>query len=221
VVGSERFQRARFGIFAESGLRMTLLCLILPAVYEVELSKSEKESICHPATILIYARLQHKVVPERFAKTAISHMKLQIIPCLAIVALSVPLSGPAATPKASVSPAESISAGDTAAEGKMHAIPFRGVIATFDDKARIFTIAGRGNARSLKVTDTTVITKGGNPATVKDIVANEEVRGSYYKMNDGTLEAKTVKLGPLTEAEKADKEARKEKREAKKASATP
>jgi hypothetical protein len=148
-------------------------------------------------------------------------MKLHIIPCLTILALCAPLYSSAAPPKASTSPAESSSAGDATAGEKMHAIPFRGVIATFDDKARVFTIAGKGNSRSLKVTDTTVITKGGNPATVKDIVANEEVRGSYYKMNDGTLEAKTVKLGPLTEAEKADKEARKEKREAKKASATP
>jgi hypothetical protein len=131
----------------------------------------------------------------------------------------VPLASLTATPKPAYSPTEdkdeAVPSGGSA--GKMHAVPFRGTIASFDDKTRVFTIAGKETARSLKVTDTTVITKGGNPATIKDVVANEEVRGSYYKMSDGTLEAKTVKLGPLTEAEKAEKEARKEKREKKKA----
>jgi hypothetical protein len=153
-------------------------------------------------------------------------MKIQLIAGIFLVALTayLPLSSPAATPKPAYSPADENeeSAASSVSAGKMHAVPFRGTIASFDDKARIFTIAGKQSARSLKITDTTVITKGGNPATIKDIVANEEVRGSYYKMNDGTLEAKTVKLGPLTEAEKASKEARKEKREKKaEASATP
>jgi len=40
-------------------------------------------------------------------------------------------------------------------------------------------------------------------ATMKDVAANEEVRGSYWKAADGNLEARTVKLGPMTEAEKA------------------
>ena len=144
---------------------------------------------------------------------------------LVVFLLCLPLDSRAATPKPAYSPTDDKDevAPSGAYGGKMHAVPFRGTIASFDDRTRVFTIAGKGNARSLKVTDTTVITKGGNPATVKDIVANEEVRGSYYKMTDGTLEAKTVKLGPLTEAEKAEKEARKEKREKKKAepSATP
>jgi hypothetical protein len=52
----------------------------------------------------------------------------------------------------------------------------------------------------------------GAPATVKDVVANEEVRGSYWKVSDGTLEAKTVKLGPKTDAEKAADEKRKKKK---------
>ncbi len=103
---------------------------------------------------------------------------------------------------------------------KMRAIPFRGVIASVDDKARTFTIAGKQTSRSLKITETTVITKAGQLATMKDIVANEEVRGSYYKMSDGSLAGKTVKVGPLTEAEKADKEARKERRQARKAAAS-
>ena len=56
---------------------------------------------------------------------------------------------------------------------------------------------------------------------MKDVVSNEEVRGSYYKMTDGSMEAKNVKLGPLTEAEKAEKEARRAKQEEKKAGISP
>jgi hypothetical protein len=151
-------------------------------------------------------------------------MKLQTIAGILLITITVylPLSSTAASPKPSYSPTDESeeAAASGASAGKMHAVPFRGTIASFDDKTRVFTIAGKQNARSLKIIDTTVITKGGNPATIKDIVANEEVRGSYYKVSDGTLEAKTVKLGPLTEAEKATKEARKEKRESKKAEPT-
>jgi hypothetical protein len=56
---------------------------------------------------------------------------------------------------------------------------------------------------------------------MKDMVANEEVRGSYWKMSDGTLEAKTVKLGPKTDAEKAADEKRKEKKAETSAEASP
>ncbi|HEY2125316.1 MAG TPA: hypothetical protein VGG94_07620, partial [Chthoniobacterales bacterium] len=46
----------------------------------------------------------------------------------------------------------------------------------------------------------------------KDILANEEIRGSYLKEADGSLVAKTVKVGPLTEQEKAAEDALKAKR---------
>ena len=103
----------------------------------------------------------------------------------------------------------------------MRAIPFRGMIASVDDKAKTFTIAGKDISRALKITDKTIITKAGQPATMKDVVANEEVRGSYYKTPAGSMEAKFVKLGPLTEAEKAEREARRAKREEKKAAMSP
>ena len=108
-----------------------------------------------------------------------------------------------------------------ASAGKMRATPFRGMIASVDDKAKTFSIAGKDTSRVLKITDKTIITKAGQPATMKEVVANEEVRGSYYKMPDGSMDAKFVKLGPLTEAEKAEREARKAKREEKKAAISP
>lgn len=149
-------------------------------------------------------------------------MKTQILAgvCL-ILATLLSLHNAQAQPKATPAGDTAVATGDSATgAGKVRAVPFQGVIAALDERARTFTITGKGSARSFKITETTVITRAEQAATMKDIVANEEVRGSYYKMPDGSLEAKTVKLGPLTEAEQAVKDARKEKRDAKKASAS-
>lgn len=141
----------------------------------------------------------------------------------AVVAISLPSD---ARGKGSPSPdadSSAVSTANTSAigGGKMRSTPFRGMIASVDDKAKTFTIAGKDTSRVLKITDKTIITKAGQPATMKEVVANEEVRGSYYKMPDGSMEAKFVKLGPLTDAEKAEREARKAKREEKKAAVSP
>jgi hypothetical protein len=90
-------------------------------------------------------------------------------------------------------------------------LPFHGKISAADQKAKTFTIAGKEKSRVFKITDKTVMTKAGAPATMKDVAANDEVRGSYWKMADGTLEAKTVKLGPKTDAEKAADEKHKKR----------
>jgi hypothetical protein len=90
------------------------------------------------------------------------------------------------------------------------------MISAVDTKAKAFTIASKEKSRVFKIADKTVVTKAGSPATMKDVVEKEEVRGSYWKNADGSLEAKTVKLGPLSEQEKAAEEARKAKRAAKK-----
>ena len=63
--------------------------------------------------------------------------------------------------------------------------------------AKTFTITGKKESRVFKVTDKTSISKSGKAATMKDITENEEASGSYWKNADGTLEAKTVKLGPM------------------------
>jgi hypothetical protein len=128
--------------------------------------------------------------------------------------------------KGSPSPDAESSAASTAdpsatTGGKIRATPFKGMISSVDDKAKTFTIAGKENSRVLKITEKTIITKGGQPATMKEVVANEEVRGSYYKMPDGSMEAKMVKLGPLTEEEKAKREAQRAKREEKRAGISP
>ena len=143
--------------------------------------------------------------------------KLRVIAaCVAAIALCA--SGEAfAAPKKSPSPAPSPSASPvtkstaTTDATKVRAIPFRGKIAAVDQKAKTFTIAGKEKSRVFKITNRTMLTKAGAAATMKDVVVNEELRGSYWKATDGSLEAKTVKLGPMTDAEKAaaEKQAKK------------
>ena len=136
------------------------------------------------------------------------------------MASATPKTKASPTPKATTSPAKTTSspapkttttdAGKTTTDpNKARAIPFHGTISTVDNRAKTFTIAGKEHSRTFRITDKTTMTKAGQPATMKDVVANEEVRGSYWKVMDGTLEAKTVKLGPKTDAEKAADEKRK------------
>ena len=168
-----------------------------------------------PLTAQFHRRMKHKNF-------------LIIAAFFATIVISFSLHTEAAPKKAFPSPDASSSADADAspataatASGKMRATPFKGMIAAVDDKAKTFTIAGKENSRVLKITDKTIITKGGQPATMKDVVANEEVRGSCYKMPDGSMEAKMVKLGPLTEEEKAKREAQRAKREERKAGMSP
>lgn len=132
--------------------------------------------------------------------------RIQLIPvCIAALALSAPTALQAAEKKSpSPAPNASTKTAPPAAKDKTErAIPFHGMISAVDQTAKTFTIAGKEKARVFKVTDKTVLTKAGAPATLKDVLANEEVRGSYVKTADGSLEARIVKLGPLTDAEKA------------------
>src|SRR5260370_18001555 len=100
-------------------------------------------------------------------------------------------SSAAASPHATVSEAPAV--GNQAARP----IPFHGMVSAVDQNAKTFTIAGKKTSRVFKVTDNSTITKGRNAATMKDIVQNEEVSGSAWKNPDGSLEAKTVKIGTL------------------------
>ncbi len=120
--------------------------------------------------------------------------KLPLIPaCFAFAALCAPLIAKPTPPV------------ETTAE---RALPFKGTIAAVDQVAKTFTIG----KRVFQVTEKTVLTKDGAAVTMKDVMANEAVRGSYLKAADGTLEAKTVKLGPMTDAEKAEKKPSKKKK---------
>jgi hypothetical protein len=144
--------------------------------------------------------------------TACTAALVYCAPLAAFAASPTPAASPKTSPaaKTMTSPADRTTAADTTTTTKVRAIPFHGTISTVDQTAKTFTIAGKEKARVFKITDTTVITKAGAPATMTDVVANEAVRGSYVKGPDG-LEAKSVKLGPMTDAEKAEKKPSKKK----------
>jgi hypothetical protein len=110
--------------------------------------------------------------------------------CIPLLAQNPPLkaASPVATGTASL------------AKQSARPIPFHGMVSAVDQKAKTLTISGKEKSRTFKVTDKTVVRKGANAATMKDIVENEEVSGSFLKNADGTLEAKTVRLGPMEKA---------------------
>lgn len=142
--------------------------------------------------------------------------------CIAALALCLPITATAQTKKsASPAPTESASPAKTtkstetsssSSEKKPRAIPFHGTVSEVDQSAKTFTIAGKTSSRVFKVTDNTTVTKAGDSATMADISSNERVTGSYWKQEDGTLEAKTVKVGGTGgTTEKATKKTKKKK----------
>ena len=114
--------------------------------------------------------------------------------------LYAPLVAFAAEKKSSPPPA---SASASPAKESARPVPFHGMVAAVDQKAKTFTIAGKENPRVFKVTDKAALTKAGQPAKMTDITENVEVSGSYWKAADGSLEAKTVKIGPVSAGGKA------------------
>src|SRR5262245_43221058 len=80
-------------------------------------------------------------------------------------------------------------------QGKL--VPYHGIISAVDKDAKTFTIEGTRKSLVLKIIDGTPITKNGETATIDDINKDDEVSGSYLKDSDGTLLARTVKIGPV------------------------
>ena len=137
--------------------------------------------------------------------------------CVVTIAFYLPLaaqtmlrtpSSPSSSPRATASPAASPSKQST------RPIPFHGMILSVDRSTKTFTIAGKKASRAFQLTDKTSITKGGNVVSMQDIVENEEASGSYWKNPDGTFQAKTVKLGPMSAAEKTKEDTKKTKNSA-------
>jgi len=104
------------------------------------------------------------------------------------------------TPAPAASQAASTSSTEKAAAKKNRAVPFRGKIASVDATAKTITLAGKDSTRVIKITDQTRMTKQNAEATMSDLVADAEVRGSYWKKEDGSLEARNVKIGPFDTA---------------------
>ena len=134
--------------------------------------------------------------------------KIFLVVCLAgIICLALGALG-AEEKSSSPSPAAKSMASSEAAKSGARPFPFHGMVSAVDQTAKTFTIAGKGSSRIFKVTDKTAVTKAGKPATMTDITENVEVSGSYWKAADGSLEAKTVKVGPMKEKAKGEKAAK-------------
>ncbi|MGI8436205.1 MAG: hypothetical protein ACR2NX_04785 [Chthoniobacterales bacterium] len=140
--------------------------------------------------------------------------------CIAALAPALALGAPkkSASPKPEASPAASPMA--SSAEKAPRSIPFHGKATALDKKAQTFTIAGALNKRVFKVTGKTAVTKAGAPSKFAELTEGEEVSGSYWKEADGTLEARSLKIGGKTEAEKEAAAAAKAKKDAKKSETT-
>jgi hypothetical protein len=153
---------------------------------------------------------------------AMKHKQPILIAYLLAMALCAPVAVSAVTkkpasssPKASASPSAKPTPSPTATPVvKPRALPFYGTISSVDQEAKTFTVAGKKKSRVFKITDRSVLSKAGAAATMQEIVANEEVRGSYWKAADGSLEAKKVELGPKSEVEKAAASTRSQKKTA-------
>ena len=131
-----------------------------------------------------------------------TELQLAVIFCVASLALPMSVNAqtmPRVTSSPSVSPKTVASPAASPAKQSTRPVPFHGMISAVDQNAKTFTITGKKESRVFKLTDKTSISKSGKGATMKDITENEEASGSYWywKNADGTLEAKTVKLGPM------------------------
>ena len=122
--------------------------------------------------------------------------------CVVSLAFCLPLTAQTLRTQSSPPASSAATAAPASSPSKQAArpIPFHGMVSAVDQDAKTFTIAGKKTSRVFKVTDKSTITKGRNAATMKDIVQNEEVSGSAWKNPDGSLEAKTVKIGPAEKA---------------------
>ena len=78
-----------------------------------------------------------------------------------------------------------------------HLVRYHGMVSAVDKNAKTFTIAGRRESHTLKITDATSITKDAETVTIEELNQDDEVSGSYVKNSDGTLEARTIKIGPV------------------------
>lgn len=122
--------------------------------------------------------------------------------CLPLGASAAEKKSNSASP--SPAPAAKAVASPEAAKSGARPFPFHGMVSAVDQNAKTFSIAGKGLSRVFKVTGKTIVTKAGRPATMGEITENVEVSGAYWKAADGSLEAKMVRIGPMSK-EKGEK----------------
>ena len=131
--------------------------------------------------------------PTKLMRTPSNYLGTALTLCLCTLLSEQAISQPTSSPSASTSPSSS----RVKHRPKGLLVPYHGIISAVDKDAKTFTIEGRRESRVLKMIDGTSITKAGETATIDDINKDDEVSGSYLKDSDGTLVARTVKIGPV------------------------
>ena len=131
--------------------------------------------------------------PTKLMRTPSNYLGAALTLCLCTLLSEQAISQPTSSPSASTSPSSS----RVKHRPKGLLVPYHGIISAVDKDAKTFTIEGRRESRVLKMIDGTSITKGGETATIDDFNKDDEVSGSSLKDSDGTLVARTVKIGPV------------------------
>ncbi len=125
-------------------------------------------------------------------KTRFKYIGAAVFVTVAFCTLVGAQTTPPATSSPSASPKRSVG---QYLRGRL--VPYHGMISAVDKNTKTFAIAGKRDTRNFKITDATTITKDGETISIDDIKQNDEVSGSYLKTGDGTLEVRTVKIGPV------------------------
>ncbi|MGE5213949.1 MAG: hypothetical protein ACM3NN_09680 [Nitrospirota bacterium] len=128
-------------------------------------------------------------------KTPPKYLAAALMLCICTLFSDYAISQATSSPSASETPTPNGSRARHRPKGML--VPYHGVISAVDKNAKTFTIEGRSKSRVLKIIEGTPITKNGETATIDDINKDDEVSGSYLKDADGTLLARTVKIGPI------------------------
>lgn len=84
-----------------------------------------------------------------------------------------------------------------------------GKIESVDKSAMTVTIEGKKKKSTVHLTSKTKITKAGQPGTIADIKAGEEIAAQVTKNKAGDEEAVTLRVGPKPAKKNAEKPAKK------------
>ena len=80
------------------------------------------------------------------------------------------------------------------AKTKAKTHPFKGIIKTLDQTAKLVVLEGP-KAQTYLITSETRITKNGKPAVLADIIVGEEVTGQARETPEGKWEARSIYAG--------------------------
>ncbi|MDQ6632358.1 MAG: hypothetical protein M3Y82_11500, partial [Verrucomicrobiota bacterium] len=81
---------------------------------------------------------------------------------------------------------------------QVRARPFGGKVKEMDAATKTITLEGKKSKRTFQVVSSTIIKKGGKPATLEDLKVGDEVNGYIREMADQTIQLVSLRIGPKT-----------------------